>query len=336
MPTLVIYEINVDPLSSSNVTVLNEYIVDVIDDDPFLQDPDAGGGLQLDVSGVPGFLGTSSNFQVFETYSGNLAGSPVSFTLLQYSNPQYIIATQGTFDVGDTITGTNNSIVTAPPSTYSTLPDYVCFCADTLIDTPGGPRRVGDLQVGDLVRVDGGRAKPIKWIGRNRLDADDLARNPHLRPIRFAPDALAPGVPSRAVSVSPQHRIAVSAGASAVLLGADDVLVPALCLRAIDGVEVIADTDAVEYVHILLDDHDLVSASGLWSETLFLGDTMMTAIGEQSHREIVRLFPQSRDRGQGLMETCLPVVRPFEASTAVPDFGAYVADRECEAARAIA
>ncbi|KPN62068.1 hypothetical protein AKJ29_00005 [Aliiroseovarius crassostreae] len=77
MPFVTILEIDNDPLGSTNVTVLNAYQVEIIDDDDTLEDPDADGSQQLDVSSVPGFLGNSTNFQTFETYSGDVGGSPV-------------------------------------------------------------------------------------------------------------------------------------------------------------------------------------------------------------------------------------------------------------------
>lgn len=327
MPTIVIYEIDVDPLSSSNVTVLNAYTVDVIDDDTLLEDPDAGGGMQLDVSGVPGFLGTSSDFQVFETYSGSFGGSPVSFTLLQYSNPQYMIATSGGgYSVGDTITGTNNSIIDAPPSTYDTLPDYVCFTRGTLIDTPRGARPVETLRTGDLVTSDTGATMPIKWIGHRHLSVRDLAFNPHLRPVRISRDALAPGVPARDVDVSPQHRLALRTGAAAVLFDSDAVLVPSKSLVGRPGVVLSPSRGGVDYHHILLEHHALVSASGLWSETLHLGDTTMAGLSPEARDEVLTVFPRFRDQIGAFGQTCLPVVKPHEARIALTDFSAYVPD----------
>ncbi|WP_341863709.1 Hint domain-containing protein [Gymnodinialimonas sp. 57CJ19] len=325
MPTLVIYEINTDPVSSSNVTVLNEYVVDVIDDDALLEDPD-GNGPQLDVSGIPGFIGDSTNFQTFEAYNGTLAGNPVSFTLLQYSNPVLIVATQGTFDVGDTITGTNNNIVNAPASTYATLPDFVCFVAGSQVETPRGPRAIETLSPGDMVLTAQGYAKPIRWIGRRKISAAQLARNPHLTPVAIAPDAIAPGVPSVPVSVSPQHRIAVGTGKSHVALGSAAVLVPAQWLTQRPGIDVGNAKQGVEYVHILLDHHEVVNVAGLWSETLFLGDTMLDALSTSARAEITQIFPDLDQGAQWPEATCLRVATKQEACVALHDFGAFDTD----------
>ena len=72
-----------------------------------------------------------------------------------------------------------------------------CFTRGTLIETDKGPRAIETLQAGDLVwTLDAGH-QPIRWIGETRLDAQALARAPHLRPIRIAAGALGDGTPSR-------------------------------------------------------------------------------------------------------------------------------------------
>lgn len=149
MATTVIYEIDHEPLGASDVEVLEAFTVEIIDDDDTFSDPDQNGTPQLDVSGVPGFLGTSQNFQTFETYSGTVAGQPVMFTLLRFSNPQYIVLTEGSVNVGDTIAGIpNGSIVLAPPVDYGDLPDFICFTAGALMSTPEGRRAIETLRVG--------------------------------------------------------------------------------------------------------------------------------------------------------------------------------------------
>jgi len=325
MPTIVIYQIDADPLGVSDVTILNAFTVDITDDDALLEGND-GSGLQLDDAGLSGLLGTSNSFQVFETYSGFIGGSSVSFTLLQFSSPVYIVATVGSFSIGDTITGTGGTIITAPPSTYTALPDYVCFAAGSMVETPGGPRAIETLVAGDLVLTDSGCAKPVRWVGRRHLGADELAENPHLRPVLIAPCAFGPGVPSRAVRVSPQHRVALGSGAAGIALQSDAVLVPAKCLTGRSGIEVDRSVSEVDYFHILFDAHELVNVAGLWSETLFLGDTTIAGLSDDAHSEISQLFPQFEGQFSAFGSTCLPVVTTREAQVALHDFCAYVPD----------
>lgn len=135
-----------------------------------------------------------------------------------------------------------------------------CFVAGTRIATPAGDCAVEALAIGDLVSTAGGIARPVKWIGRRSYTASEIAANPHLHPVVFARDAVAGGQPRRALSLSPMHAILV-----------DGMLVPAASL--VNGATIRrADTaSAVDYIHVELEDHDLVLAEGLAAET-FLDD----------------------------------------------------------------
>ena len=311
MKKLTIYELDADPLSNTDVTVLNAFQVDIIDTDDFLENPDADGNPQLAVGGIPGFIGDSTSFQVFETYSGDVAGNPVTFTLLQWQGTQYMILTAGSVDVGETIENTNNNIVPAGPSEYDTLPDFVCFVVGSLILTPDGERRIETLKPGDAVITANGSAKQIRWIGRRRLTATELRRNPHLRPVRIKAGAFGPGRPARDLKVSPQHRLLVTAAELEICFGAPVMLAPAMAL--VDGVQICQDTAevGVEYVHFLFDQHELVQAEGIWSESLYPGDCTIDAMPEQSLRELDALFPDLRATAGSVV---FPVLKPFEAN----------------------
>jgi len=320
MPRLVIYEINVDPLSNTDVVVLEAFTVDVIDNDPTLSDPDGDGSPQLDVSGVPGFIGDSSNFQTFESYSGVINGEPVTFTLLQFSDPQYIIVTEGSVEVGDTIEDTNNSIVAADPSTTADLPDFVCFTHGTLIETPKGPVAVEALKPGDHVLIADGGAKPIKWIGSSHLTAEALERDPHLKPILFQKDAIAKGVPEQPVRLSPQHRVALRSPDAELMFEHSEALVPAKFLVNGTSIRADAERDAVDYFHILLDTHELVQSAGLWSESFYPGDVTCKHMSRRAHADLLAKCPSiATDYGP----TKLRVLKQHEVNSLQGDLWAY-------------
>lgn len=320
MPTVVIYEINVDPLVNTDVVVTEAFTVDVIDNDPTLSDPDGDGSPQLDVSGVPGFIGDSSNFQTFETYSGTINGEPVTFTLLQFSNPQYIIVTEGSVEVGDTIADTNNSIVAAPPSTTEDLPDFVCFTRGTQIETPNGPVAVEALKPGDHVLIDDGTAKPIKWIGSSHLNAEALERDPHLKPILFQKDAIAQGVPERPVRLSPQHRVALRSHVAELMFQDSEALIPAKFLVNGTSIRADADLDTVDYFHILLETHELVQSAGLWSESFYPGDVTCKHMSRRAHADLLAKCPSiANDYGP----TKLRVLKQHEVNSLKGELRAY-------------
>lgn len=313
MPTITIYEIDNDPLGVADVTVLNEFVVDIIDNDAVLEDPDSDTTTQLDVSAIPNFVGDSTDFQVFETYSGTVAGQPVTFTLLQFSGQQYIILTEGSVDVGDTIAGTNNNIVAADPINYVDLPDFVCFAAGSRVRTPTGCKAIETLKAGDLVCVGDGRAEPVKWIGRRNLSAADLDEKPHLRPVRVCAGAFGDAEPRRDVVVSPQHRVCLRDERAELMFWSAEILVPAHML--VDGERVRIDPArlGVEYVHLLFDRHQLVDVEGLWSESFYPGGTALDAMSNKVREELFELFPELAEE-DGYGPAVRPVLKGYEAA----------------------
>lgn len=131
-----------------------------------------------------------------------------------------------------------------------------CFVRGTLIRTPHGELPVESLAIGDLVStLDGGTA-PIKWIGRRGFSTRFMTETSRSAPVLIRAGAIADGVPSRDLRVSPEHALYL-----------DGVLVPALHL--VNGQTVVRDVegDVVEYFHIELARQGIVLADGAPAET---------------------------------------------------------------------
>ncbi|NHF73124.1 Hint domain-containing protein [Paracoccus xiamenensis] len=174
--------------------------------------------------------------------------------------------------------------------------DVVCFGDDALIQmADGSSRAAGDLAVGDEVMTRDAGAQPIRWVGKRQLGASELNDRPNLRPIRIHANALAENVPERDLIVSPQHRMLVRSKIAKRMFGAHEVLVAAKQLLEVDGIEIAADMAEVTYVHILCDDHHVVTANGAEAETLYTGEEAMKAMGPAARREIYAIFPELRD-----------------------------------------
>ena len=170
-----------------------------------------------------------------------------------------------------------------------------CFARGTLIETPDGPRAVESLAVGDLVLTVDNGAKPILWIGSNRVSAQQLDRQPELRPIRIRQGALGEGQPTRDLIVSPQHRILVRSRIAQKMFGTDEVLVAAKQLCQIEGIDIAADLPEVEYFHFLFDQHEVVVSNGARTESLYVGPMALKGVGPAARDEILKLFPELRD-----------------------------------------
>ena len=155
----------------------------------------------------------------------------------------YLLFTNETYADGSTITALSAAFTT-------------CFLAGTRIATPAGETLVEALAIGDLVLGADGRARPVRWIGRQTVVA--VFANPQRNfPIRVTAGALADTVPSRDLLVSPDHALLV-----------DGLLVQAAAL--VDGVAVRhepAPAERFTWYHIEFEDHALVLAEGAPAET---------------------------------------------------------------------
>ncbi len=133
--------------------------------------------------------------------------------------------------------------------------EMACFAEGTRLLAPNGYKPVQAFAPGDPIITTGGAKKPVRWIGR-RVMQIGVRSAADTRPVIVMPGALGPGIPSRAIRLSPSH---------AVLL--EGVLVPVLHL--VNGATILRDrkSGAVTYYHLELDRHALVMADGLLLET---------------------------------------------------------------------
>ena len=171
----------------------------------------------------------------------------------------------------------------------------VCYAGDALILTAYGPKRADMLQVGDLVHTIDSGFKPIRWIGKRPLNSDYFLENENHRPILIRAHALGPNVPEQDIRVSPQHRILIKSRIVQSVTEVPEVLVPAKALLPMDGVDIDGNCDAVTYVHFLFDEHELVIANGMVSESLYLGKMSIASLGNEAITEIEELFPELED-----------------------------------------
>jgi hypothetical protein len=159
----------------------------------------------------------------------------------------------------------------------------VCFTTGTLIDTPAGARPVETLRPGMSVQTRDHGVQKILWTGRRRMLAE----------AGFAPVRIKAGTMSNRTDlrVSQQHRILVTGWQAEMFFGADEVLVPALHLVGLPGVETITGGN-VGYHHILLPCHAAVRSDGLWSESFHAGPSALDALLPYAREEVTAGFPE--------------------------------------------
>jgi len=171
------------------------------------------------------------------------------------------------------------------------LPMPLCFGGETMIDTLHGPRRAIDLKAGDIVETLDHGARKIIWVGKKSVN---FVRRPDMekhRPIIFEPGCIDGALPLKRLRLSPQHRVLVTGWRAELFFGIDSVLASAKSL--INGTTIRPDTDCqqIEYVHLLLEKHELVRAEGAPCETLLLGDVTMGVAGDEMRDELLAIFP---------------------------------------------
>jgi autotransporter passenger strand-loop-strand repeat protein len=157
----------------------------------------------------------------------------------------------------DTLFGAVIDVSGTASTEITVMTSAECFLAGTRIMTPRGAAAVETLRIGDKVLTAAGRAETIEWIGQRSYDARFAAGNHLVRPVRLQADAIAAGVPSRDLYISPGHGIFV-----------DGVLIPAW--RLINGRTItqpdLAQAD-ISYFHIELASHAVILAENCPAET---------------------------------------------------------------------
>jgi hypothetical protein len=130
-----------------------------------------------------------------------------------------------------------------------------CFVSGTRIATKHGELLVEDFAIGDLVRTKFTGLMPVKWIGHRRIDC---SRHPDPRkvwPVRVVAGAFGKQLPHHDLWLSPDHAVFE-----------DGVLIP--IKRLINGCTITQEPrEEVTYFHMELDQHDVLFAEGLPTES---------------------------------------------------------------------
>jgi len=182
----------------------------------------------------------------------------------------------------------------------------LCFTPGTLIETACGPREVTSLRPGEMILTRDGRPQPLRWLSHTRVSPAQLAMCPHLRPIRIRKGAIAPGVPDRDLIVSPQHRMLIDGWKAELLHGAAEVLVPAKSLINDETIRPVDAPEGINYYHLLLDDHQVITANGTATESLHAGELDKSDLTPKARYELLSLFPDLGWLGRGFG----PLARP--------------------------
>ncbi len=217
-----------------------------------------------DTIDLTGFVATGS--PAFDSKTHDL--------VLPGAGPDATLSIQGSFTSSnfflDTASHGGDTIITT---------DATCYRRGTRILTPSGEIPIEQLAIGDPVITRSGEAKPIRWIGRRSYAGRSIAGNRDVLPIRIAANALADGLPTRDLDVSPGHAMLIDG----VLIEARN-LVNGISIHQLEAV------DSIEYLHIELEAPDAIFAEGAAAETYVECDNRGNY---QNAAEFDRLYPNA-------------------------------------------
>ncbi|MGB3277870.1 MAG: Hint domain-containing protein, partial [Pseudorhodobacter sp.] len=203
---------------------------------------------------------------------------------------------------------------------FSRIERIICFTPGTMILTPFGERAIETLRPGDLVITRDHGPQPIRWLGNSTV--------PGLG--ELAPITIDPGVldgATRQLQVSPQHRFLFTGYKAELLFGTSEVFVSAKHL--VNGINVRQEECAkVAYLHLMLDQHEVIYADGTATESFFAGDAGVSSICDQARDEMFAIFPELRSDLGAYGNTARTCLKAHESRLLIQpqmDFGTLAA-----------
>jgi hypothetical protein len=191
------------------------------------------------------------------------------------------------------------SFSTFDPNSPEFEDPLLCLAHTALIAIPGGEKFIADLQVGDQVLTPSGTQK-VKFIGRSSRLLSDVRAMGEL-PIQFEAGALGDLGPVSTLHCSPNHAFLIEG-----CLVEAKTLLNGATIRQVES----WDESTVTYYSIELEDHDLVWANGLLTETFFACRTIENDSREawDNYAEYLALYGEGGHM-QMLVQPRIPLAR---------------------------
>jgi hypothetical protein len=161
----------------------------------------------------------------------------------------------------------------------------LCLTQSCNVKTMRGPIPAVDLELGDLVWTLDHAYQPIRWIGKRTLTERGFLRNPKQNPVCIKASALAPGVPTKDITLSPQHRVIVRSPVAQRMYGCPEVLAAAKKLNVVDNIDIIDHPKPLIYIHLLFDQHEILDVNGALVESLLLGPCAGQALKGDTYKD---------------------------------------------------
>jgi VCBS repeat-containing protein len=187
-----------------------------------------------------------------------------------------------------------------------------CFVEGSLIDTPHGSRAIESLSIGDEVLTRDNGIQKISWVGARKIKLNGLPECDNLIPVRICAGALGPNVPDRDLLVSPMHRVLLTNPAVQLMTGDSEIFCAAKHLVNGHSIRYEYALD-VTYLHLLFEDHQIVTSANCMSESLYPGKIALNGFVDESREEVFAIFPRLRLLPETYGDTARQVLKGFEA-----------------------
>lgn len=184
----------------------------------------------------------------------------------------------------------------APQAAIEAGKGVICFAQGTFLRSPFGSKPIEAFRPGDLLQTKDNGVKPVLWSGKREMSGARLHVMPHLRPIRFHAGALGQGRPDQELLVSPHHRMLVTGPVARDLFGSDEILVSAKDLVDGKDVQLAYALRSVTYHHLLLEEHQIVFANGLASESFHPAMADFASLTAHDQQNLLYLLPKVAQR----------------------------------------
>ena len=178
---------------------------------------------------------------------------------------------------------------TRPPLTANGV---ICFTPGTRLLTASGPKMVEQLREGDLVQTRDSGEQEIRWIGMRRMTGASLHAMPDLCPIRIRAGAIGDEEPDGDLLVSPDHRVLVRGAQAQALFNTPEVLVAAKDLVNDHSITTAFGMREVTYIHIALDQHQVVWANGVETESFHPAGAELNVLADEQRSRLLEIFPE--------------------------------------------
>lgn len=167
----------------------------------------------------------------------------------------------------------------------------ICFTDGTRLLTESGEVPVEEIGEGDRIQTKDNGLQSVRWIGQRRITGARLHAMPELRPVRIRAGGLGFGQPDGDLLVSPQHRLLVTGRRAEALFNAPEVFVAAQDLVDDRRIHIDRQVRAFSYYHVLLDNHEVVFANGVETESFHPASAPLESVAPESRARLLERFP---------------------------------------------